>query len=69
MAKKAKPEPKEHLQMFIAQMNPEVSTGQSTLQPVDHNPYGRIGPLPPTTYNYGNRTGGYQSVQPYFDPE
>ncbi len=69
MAKKTKPAPKEHLQMFIAQMNPEAATGQSTMQPMETNPYGRVGPLPPTIYNFGNQTNGYQSVQPYFDPE
>lgn len=64
-SEKAKQQLKAYTQQFI----PEIQAGMSTLQPLDSNPYERLGPLAPNNYNYWNRSNGYQDVQPYFDPE
>lgn len=60
---------KQQLKAYTEQLIPEIRSEMATLQPMDYNPYERLGPLPPNNYNYWNRAAGYQDVEPYFDPE
>ena len=60
---------KKQLKAYTEQLIPEIRSEMATLQPMDHNPYERLGPLPPNNYNYWNRAAGHQDVEPYFDPE
>lgn len=60
---------KKQLKAYTEQLIPEIRSEMATLQPMDYNPYERLGPLPPNNYNYWNRSAGYQDVEPYFDPE
>jgi hypothetical protein len=48
---------KENLKSFAMQIFPELGPEVSTMQPMDYNPYERIGPLPATEYNPWNRAG------------
>ena len=60
---------KQQLKAYTEQLIPEIRSEMPTLQPMDYNPYERIGPLPPNSYNYWNRSAGYHDVEHYFDPE
>ena len=61
---KQKTKEKEFLASYI---NPELRSGVTTLQPLDYNPYERIGPMPPNEYSYWNRAGS-AGQEIFFDP-
>lgn len=58
---------KENLQAYITQLVPELRNPENTMQPLDYNPYGRLGPMPPNEYSYWNRAGNV-GQEIYFDP-
>jgi hypothetical protein len=62
-----KKEAKEKLQAYITQLIPELRNPENTLQPLDYNPYSRLGPVPPNEYSYWNRAGA-AGQEIYFDP-
>lgn len=63
MAKK-KTKEQEFLASYII---PELRNSANTLQPMDHNPYERLGPMPPNEYSYWNKAGNL-GQEAYFDP-
>lgn len=63
MAKK-KTKEQEFLSTYI---NPELRSEMNTMQPLDYNPYARLGPVPPNEYSYWNRAGS-SGQEIYFDP-
>lgn len=63
MAKK-KTKEQEFLSAFIT---PELRNPINTMQPLDYNPYERLGPMPPNEYSYWNRAGNL-AQEIYFDP-
>jgi hypothetical protein len=46
---------------------PELRNPINTMQPMDFNPYGQMGPVPPNEYSYWNRAGAL-GQETYFDP-
>jgi len=59
---------KKHLKAFVSQIMPELRNPVNTLQPLDYNPYERLGPVPPNDYSYWNRVDGYQGMEFNFNP-
>jgi hypothetical protein len=58
---------KENLQAYVTHLIPELRNEVNTLQPMDFNPYGQMGPVPPNEYSYWNRAGAL-GQETYFDP-
>ena len=50
-------------------IDPEIQAQQITMQGPTVNPYGRMGTVPPSIYDYGNNPGGYVNMPPVFNPE
>ena len=48
---------KENLKSFAMQIFPELGPEISTMQPMDYNPFERIGPMPAGEYSMWNRSG------------
>lgn len=63
----AKRKAKENLQAYVTHLIPELRNEVNTLQPMDFNPYGQMGPVPPNEYSYWNRAGAL-GQETYFDP-
>ena len=58
---------KQQLKAYTEQLIPEIRSEMATLQPMDYNPYERIGPMPPNEYSYWNRAGS-AGQEVFFDP-
>ncbi len=65
----SKKKAKEQLNEYVAQLIPEVRNPINTLQPMDYNPYERIGPLGPNEYSYWNNGQPYNMMSPVVSPE
>lgn len=65
----SKKKAKEQLNEYIAQLIPEIRNPVNTLQPLDYNPYERIGPLGPNEYSYWNSGQAYNTMSPVISPE
>lgn len=54
-------------EFLAAYITPELRPEVATMQPMDYNPYERIGPMPPNEYSYWNRAGS-TGQEVFFDP-
>jgi hypothetical protein len=54
-------------EFLFSYINPELRSEMNTMQPLDYNPYGRLGPMPPNEYSYWNHAGS-TGQEVYFDP-
>jgi len=54
-------------EFLAAYITPELRPGMAAMQPLDFNPYGRIGTMPPKEYSYWNRAGS-AGQEIFFDP-
>jgi hypothetical protein len=50
-------------------IDPEIQSPEIDMQVPTTNPLHMYGQLPPNTYDFDNRLGGYTGVQPFYNPE
>ena len=54
-------------EFLAAYITPELRPEMAAMQPLEVNPYGRFGPMPPNEYSYWNRAGS-AGQEVFFDP-